>query len=180
MVFKVRMPKIDANVREGTIGRWLKQPGARLEAGEPLVEIITDKAAFELDSERAGFLRRCVAPDKSVVPVGYVIALVSEDEAEPLPDVSRENEETMRRHKESLLFGAAGPSGQPAPEPHAHGASAVAARPRATPAARRLARRKGVPLEKLTPPPDGVIREADVLEHLRAAGRSQKGSGDGG
>jgi len=181
MVHKIRMPKLDANVLEGSIGRWLKAVGEPVRAGEPLVEIITDKAAFELESKHRGFLRACLAPEKSVVPVGFVIALLSEDADEPLPDVRAENDETMKRHRETLLFGAAatGPPAGPHPAPgEAEGGAPGGSRPRATPAARRLARSKGVRLEDVEPGAGGVVREEDVTRHLRQRDGSQEGLRD--
>ena len=63
---------------DGMIGRWLKREGERVEAGEPLVEIITDKAKFDYESPASGILRKIVATEKSTVPVGYVIALFAD------------------------------------------------------------------------------------------------------
>ncbi len=181
MVFKIRMPRIEANTEEGSIGRWLKAEGEWVEAGEPLVEIITDKATFELESERGGFLRRRVAPQNSVVPTGYVIALLSDEKGGGLPDVTEENEELMRRYRESLLFGAGeltAPEGQGPAEPVRRGSQA--ARVRATPAARKLARSEGVRLGEVKAPQDGVIREKDVLAHLHRGTGAREGGGDGG
>ena len=178
MVFKVRMPKIDANVLEGTIGRWLKQEGEPLRAREPLVEIITDKATFDLESEHDGLLRSRVAPEKSTVPVGYVLALLSEGEGEPLPDVAAENEHTMQRYRASLLFGAAEPEGAAGNSGNA--ADAGHPRPEATPAARRLARRERVRLEDVARTAQGVIREDDVRDFLRRRHDAQGDAEDAG
>jgi len=180
MISKVRMPRMDANVDEAAIGCWLKNPGDGVAAGEPIVEIITDKATFQLEGERAGFLRAHLAPEKSVVPVGYIIALLSDEESEPLPDVTDENEAVMRRYREALLFGA----GQASEPPSAEGApgrsgkvAASGPRVRATPAARRLARRAGVSLEEIGARTGGIISEDDVLGYMRRRGQT-RGGGD--
>jgi pyruvate/2-oxoglutarate dehydrogenase complex dihydrolipoamide acyltransferase (E2) component len=156
------MPRIDANVDEGAIGRWLAEVGEAVPAGGPLVEIITDKATFELEAERSGILRRRVAPTRSVVPVGYVIALLSERPEEALPDVSNENEALMDAYRERLLgVGAdAGPGG---PE---HSAASAAGGVRATPAARRLAAREGLSVEVIAERTGGVVRQRDVEREL--------------
>jgi len=181
MVSKIRMPRIDANVDEGAIGHWLKDVGDRLAAGEPLVEIVTDKATFQLESERTGFLRSRLVVEKSVVPVGYIIALLSDEENETLPDVTSENETVMQQHREALLFGAGGP-GEPV-EAAGRGSQLGKrgpghARPRATPAARKLAERTGVPLDQVRTSADGIVREDDVLDYIRQSG--QHGGDDDG
>lgn len=51
----VRMPALGENVDEGTITRWLKQPGDRIEAEEPLLEVATDKVDTEIPSPSAEF-----------------------------------------------------------------------------------------------------------------------------
>jgi pyruvate/2-oxoglutarate dehydrogenase complex dihydrolipoamide acyltransferase (E2) component len=178
MVHKVRMPRVDANVEEGAVGAWLKEVGQRVEAGEPLVEIITDKASFELECDVGGVLRGCTASEKSVVPVGYVLALLSDSADEPLPDVTQENEEVMQRHREAMLLGAS--ETEPAAEQRAPsardstGGPGAAARLKATPAARHLARQAGVRLQEIPVADGGVIRETDVQEYLRERRPSQE------
>jgi len=165
MVYEVRMPRIDPNVDEGTVGAWLAEPGQAVGVGEPLMEIITDKATFELEAEVAGVLRRHCATAGSVVPVGYVLALLSDDAAEPVPEVAEENRAILAAYRESLL-------NVPAPEPAAAGAAAASGAvappgPRATPAARRLAAREGIPLDGLAGRAGGVIRRRDVEDEIR-------------
>ena len=168
MVFRVRMPRIDPNVEEGTIGRWLTDRGSEVRAGEPLVEIITDKATFELEAERAGVVRAHVAAEKSVVPVGYVIALISDGPDEPLPDVADENAAVLKAYRESLLAGGTGPSVEP---PQGPAPQADSGAPRATPAARRLAAREGIPLASIDGGRRAVLRREDVEQELRRRGR---------
>src|SRR6266542_857668 len=59
----VKMPQLGESVAEGTIGRWLKQPGDRVERDEPLVEIQTDKVNAEVPSPVAGFLQQSLLPE---------------------------------------------------------------------------------------------------------------------
>lgn len=169
MVLKVRMPRVDANIEEGTIGRWLVACGQPVRAGRPLVEIITDKAAFELEAEQDGVLRAQVAPTKSVVPVGYVIALVGADADEPLPDVADENEVLLVAYRRSLVGGLAQPEGASGDAAAIENAPApsVPKATQATPAARRLADETGVSLDDLASRVRGVIRRSDVEDELR-------------
>src|SRR5262249_59301255 len=65
----VKMPQLGESVAEGTIGRWLKQPGDRVERDEPLVEIQTDKVNAEVPSPVAGFLHHTVHPECTTAAV---------------------------------------------------------------------------------------------------------------
>src|ERR671932_562844 len=74
----VQMPQLGESVSEGTIGRWLKQPGDRVERDELLVEINTDKVNAELPSPVAGVLQEILAPEGATLPVGTEIAVIVE------------------------------------------------------------------------------------------------------
>ena len=169
MAVTVRMPRIDANVDEGTVGRWLVSSGALVAVGDPLCEIITDKASFELEAEQAGVFRAALVAEKSVVPVGYAIAILGEDESEPLPDVAEENAAVMRAYRQSLLSGVRPEGAEAAEERGVPADDGV----RATPAARALALREGLSLDGLAHRLDRVIQKADVereIQRLRGGG----------
>ncbi len=78
----VQMPQLGESVVEGTIGRWLKQPGERVERDEPLVEIQTDKVNAEVPSPVAGVLQKVLLPEGATVAVKTDIAIIG-DEALP-------------------------------------------------------------------------------------------------
>jgi 2-oxoisovalerate dehydrogenase E2 component (dihydrolipoyl transacylase) len=81
-VAKVTMPQLGESVAEGTIGRWLKQPGDTVAKYEPLVEVITDKVNAEVPSPFAGVLREILAEEGATVPNDAEIAVIeTEDEA---------------------------------------------------------------------------------------------------
>src|SRR3954447_25419263 len=65
---KVTMPQLGESVAEGTIGKWLKQPGDHVAKYEPLVEVVTDKVNAEVPSPFEGVLREILAEEGSVVP----------------------------------------------------------------------------------------------------------------
>jgi len=67
-VAKVTMPQLGESVAEGTIGRWLKKPGDRVEKYEPIVEVVTDKVNAEVPSPFAGILTAILAEEGAVVP----------------------------------------------------------------------------------------------------------------
>src|SRR5437762_12011838 len=72
------MPQLGESVAEGTIGKWLKAPGERIERDEPLVEVITDKVTAEIPSPVAGVLERIVVEEGQTVPVGREIAVIAD------------------------------------------------------------------------------------------------------
>lgn len=73
---KVTMPQLGESVAEGTIGRWLKQPGDTVEKYEPLVEVITDKVNAEVPSPFAGVLKEILAEEGATVPNNAEIAVI--------------------------------------------------------------------------------------------------------
>ncbi len=74
MALTIELPQVGESVVEGTIGRWLKQPGDRVERYEPLVEVVTDKVTLEVPSPVDGSLVRILAREGDVVPMGAPIA----------------------------------------------------------------------------------------------------------
>ena len=158
MIRKVEIPTIDTNVEEATLTRWLKKEGDRVRKGEPLVELTTEKAAFEFEAPRSGLLRKILAEEKSIVPVGYVIALIGEAN-DPLPDVMEANRRLLERRQRRSAASA-----RPAREAAGGGPSKV----RATPAARRLAKEKGVDLAAVGSKAGvDIVRETDVIRFLQ-------------
>ena len=176
MPARVLMPKLSDAMEEGRLLTWLKQEGDRIQAGDVLASIETDKAEIELEAFAGGVLRKRLVAEGSAVPVGQLIAVI----AEPDEDIS------------ALLGGAApapaSPAGQPAPAPAERPAEASAppapaeAKPApaaappasaetgwipASPIARRMAREAGIELAKLKGSgPGGRIIERDVEAHL--------------
>lgn len=72
----IELPHVGESVVEGTIGKWLKQPGDRVERYDLLVEVITDKVTMEVPSPISGELLRIIAQEGETVPMGAPIAEV--------------------------------------------------------------------------------------------------------
>jgi len=101
MATEIRMPQLGESVVEGTIGRWLKHVGERVEKYEPLLEVITDKVDSEVPSTAEGVLLKILVPEGETVKAGTVIALMGEEgevpeEAIPLPPPRPAEEEAGR------------------------------------------------------------------------------------
>ena len=78
MAVTVELPHVGESVVEGTIGKWLKQPGETVRRYEPLVEVVTDKVTMEVPSPVAGELLRVLAEEGETLPMGAPIAEVGE------------------------------------------------------------------------------------------------------
>src|SRR5437016_12070088 len=79
----IKMPQLGESVAEGTIGRWLKQPGDRVERDEPLVEIQTDKVNAEVPSPVAGILQQILLPEGTTAAVKADMAIIGDEAPSP-------------------------------------------------------------------------------------------------
>jgi pyruvate dehydrogenase E2 component (dihydrolipoamide acetyltransferase) len=78
MPVSVTMPRLGESVSEGTVTRWLKQEGDRVEADEPLLEVSTDKVDTEIPAPSSGFLTSIKVGEDETVDVGVELAVISE------------------------------------------------------------------------------------------------------
>ena len=158
----IRFPKVAPGVEEAMVGCWRVAVGDFVRKGDALVEMITDKATFDLECEGEGTVLRILAPEKTCAPVGYALCALGEQGEEP-PDASEENRKLMEAHRaraEELSWSA-----------HPAEASKASGKLRATPSARRLARQEGVDLERVAQMKGrGVVREEDVRRFLETGG----------
>lgn len=151
---EIIVPELAESITEGTIAQWLKQPGETVEKGEFIVELETDKVNVEVISEEAGVVSELLAAEGDTVQVGQVIAVVGAGSG-----------------------AAATPAAPKAPEAQAAPEAPKAApvveettteqdRTIASPAARKLAREKGINLSEISPvDPMGRVRVQDVAAH---------------
>src|SRR5579862_8722542 len=79
MSVSVSMPQLGESVTEGTVTRWLKKEGDRVERDEPLLEISTDKVDTEIPSPAAGILRGIAVAEDETVAVGAELATIDDD-----------------------------------------------------------------------------------------------------
>ena len=83
-VTKVVMPKLSDAMESGKIIKWLKKEGDRIQGGDILAEVETDKADVEMEAFGAGVLRKILAPAGETVPIGALIGVI----ADPADDIS--------------------------------------------------------------------------------------------
>ncbi len=78
MPVEVFVPKMTDHMETARLVRWLVQPGSRVECGQPILEVETDKALAEVEAPASGLLTGIAAEAGAEVPVGQVIAFIVE------------------------------------------------------------------------------------------------------
>ncbi len=78
MPTEVVLPRLGLTQEEGTVVRWLKAEGSRVAKGEPLFEVMTDKATLEVEAPASGVLLRILVAEGGTVPVATPIAVIGE------------------------------------------------------------------------------------------------------
>src|SRR5687768_17698815 len=78
MATEVVMPQMGESIAEGTITKWLKKPGDRVERDEPLFEISTDKVDTEIPSPAAGTLSEVLVNEGETVAIKTLVAKIDE------------------------------------------------------------------------------------------------------
>ncbi|MFK4038253.1 2-oxoglutarate dehydrogenase, E2 component, dihydrolipoamide succinyltransferase [Nonomuraea wenchangensis] len=197
MPVSVQMPQLGESVTEGTVTRWLKKEGERVEADEPLLEVSTDKVDTEIPSPSAGVLTKIVVAEDETVEVGAELAVIDENAQEGAaapaaetpapqaqPEPEPEPEPAPAPQASSIPQPApAQPTPPPAPAPQPAPQAQAPAQPAAeptpipssgespyvTPLVRKLANEHGVDLEAISGTGvGGRIRKQDVLEAAKA------------
>jgi pyruvate dehydrogenase E2 component (dihydrolipoamide acetyltransferase) len=150
MATPVIMPKFGMAQEEATIVRWYKQEGEQVERGEPLLEVMTDKVNMDVEAPASGVLLKAKYDVDEVVPVTVVIAYIGE----PGEEIVEEEPAPVTKPAPRVV---------PVPAAPQRTAKAVSGKVKATPAARRLAREKGIDLSLVSGTgPDGLVRTEDV------------------
>ena len=147
MATSVNLPALGESVTEGTVTRWLKQPGDSVAVDEPLLEVSTDKVDTEIPSPVAGTLLEIKVQEDETVEVGAELAIVGsgdaapsgggepapapaeekapEPEPEPAPKAADESDQSDGAPQASTQTAAPEPAPQPAPEQPAQPAQAA-------------------------------------------------------
>lgn len=157
MAYEILMPKLSSTMDTGTITTWLKNVGERIEVGEAIFEVMTDKIAIEVESYEEGFLLKKYIDDGESAPVNSIIGYIGEEDEEvpeTIPPLIDENtnakseEDDIKQENKKIL--------------EIHQTDKV----RATPAARRLARLNNVELKNIIGTgPRSRVQANDVLNY---------------
>ena len=179
MSANVVVPEVGESIVDARVAKWLKKEGDTVSAGEPLVELETDKIDLEVSAPKAGVLGKIAHADGADVKVGDVLAVI-EDGGRAAEDGKQAAEGGERRSEDGKQpeAGSGKPeavSGKPEAESRRPAAEA-APRPsptdkkRVTPAAKNVAAKNDVDLKKIEGSGDaGRVMRKDVEKELRPA-----------
>jgi len=164
---QVTLPEMGESVTEGTVAKWLKQPGDSVREGEALVEVTTDKVDAEIPAPASGKLLKILAEAGQTITVGAPLAEIEigtdGDKAPTLPSPASGGGKTTAPAPSP-------PSGEgksTAPAPPAPNGGQAAAKVEITEGAELLARAKGIDLATVKGSgPGGSIRRRDVAEAI--------------
>ena len=173
MVYEVVMPQLGLTMTEGSVIEWLKEPGDRVERGEPLFIVETDKVDMEVEATRAGYVNSIVLETGKVVDVGTLIASLVDQESEvgtpiaaepsPAPAPAPTSQPDAQAESRTNHASAGGDARQPA-----GGAPRRGGFP-ASPRARTLAKNHGIDVSLVAPSTGTRVVEADVRRHIQEA-----------
>lgn len=159
-VAEIKVPELAESITEGSIAQWVKKVGDRVEKGEFIVELETDKVNAEIISEEAGVLTQILAEEGDTVLVGQVIAVVEAGEGAAAAPAAAAPVEAAPAPVAAQAVAAAPTPAAPVEE-ETSGERVIA-----SPAARKLAREKGIDLAAVSPvDPQGRVRVQDVAAH---------------
>jgi len=167
MPIDVFMTQLSPTMTEGKIARWLKKEGDRLESGEIMAEVETDKATMEMEVVDEGIMHKILSPEGATVAVGTAIAVIAEEGEDVPDDYTPENaiEVTVEDTAETSVPDMAVEAAVSAPAPIAPITAPMPRKGRikASPLARRLAKQKGINLAAIAGSgPNGRIVKADI------------------
>jgi pimeloyl-ACP methyl ester carboxylesterase len=172
MAHEIVMPRVDMDMTTGRMGAWRAAEGARVVKGETLFEIETDKAAMEVDAPASGVLRFVAASEGDVLPVGACIGWILAEGEHFVPPAP------------ALAAAAAPPAAHASRRPdageknEAHAGAVTGLR--ATPAARRAARERGLGLSAVRGSgTKGRIQKRDVEQRAVSVDAVRRPSRDG-
>ena len=155
MPSNVIMPQMGESIFEGTITRWLKNVGDRVERDEPLFEISTDKVDSEIPASASGILKEVLFQEGETVEINTVVAII-DDDAGAVQDSAGDGNAVLPQESEQA------PGRDPRPE-----AADSRRGIRASPLVRRMAQEEGIDLREIEGTGlGGRITKRDILNYL--------------
>jgi pyruvate dehydrogenase E2 component (dihydrolipoamide acetyltransferase) len=187
MAVDVIMPQMGESIFEGTITKWLKKPGDKIERDEPLFEISTDKVDAEIPSPAAGVLKEIKVNEGQTVPIQTVVAIIDAEGAgaataaakpeaaksapAPAPQPAAPAPAPAQKSGPSLVPAAG------APAPPSRPPSGTGERVRSSPLVRRIAREHQVDLTQVSGTgAGGRVSKHDILAFVESGGVPRTGA----
>jgi pyruvate dehydrogenase E2 component (dihydrolipoamide acetyltransferase) len=174
----VVMPKMGESITEGTILRWLKQPGDQVKKDEPILEISTDKVDTEIPSPFAGILTKQLAQEKETVAVGAPIAYISTSGAAPAAASAaapapqpQQTTASAPQPAKPQTNGYSAPVSTPAPQPSFAPVGRMSGSRFYSPLVRSIAKSEGISLGELETIAgsglSGRVNKNDILAYIQ-------------
>jgi pyruvate dehydrogenase E2 component (dihydrolipoamide acetyltransferase) len=183
MAVDVMMPQMGESIFEGTITKWLKKPGDKIERDEPLFEISTDKVDAEIPAPAAGVLKEIKVTEGQTVPIQTIVAVIDAAGAGATPAPAPLAPAPSKQ--EAPKRAAAAPPAPPPPPAAKPAAASVAAAParaerpgngdkiRSSPLVRRIAREHDIDLSQVPGTgAGGRVSKHDILAAVEGGGRT--------
>jgi pyruvate dehydrogenase E2 component (dihydrolipoamide acetyltransferase) len=153
------MPQMGESIVEGTITKWLKKPGDKIQRDEPLFEISTDKVDAEIPAPASGVLQEIKVTEGTTVGVNTVVGTIAVDgeaaatakaaSPAPAPPVKEEKKEVKEEKRPAAAATSAAPARTP-PTPAADTADEGEEEARSSPLVRKIAREHGINLSQVS------------------------------
>ncbi|MFD5806467.1 2-oxoglutarate dehydrogenase, E2 component, dihydrolipoamide succinyltransferase [Streptomyces sp. NPDC127020] len=156
MAVSVTLPALGESVTEGTVTRWLKAEGERVEADEPLLEVSTDKVDTEIPAPASGVLSSIKVAEDETVEVGAELALIDDGTGAPAAEQAPQAEQAA----------------EPAPEPAAAAPSTEQAAPAPAPSAEQSGSGSAEGTDVVLPALGESVTEGTVTRWLKSVGDS--------
>jgi pyruvate dehydrogenase E2 component (dihydrolipoamide acetyltransferase) len=178
MAVEIVMPQMGESIFEGTITKWLKKPGDKVERDEPLFEISTDKVDAEIPSPSAGVLKEIKVGEGQTVPIQTVVGVIDADGSAVAAPAPAKATAPAPPKAPAAAPPAPAPASKPAaPAPAARAAAPVPASPSSTgerihssPLVRRMAKEHGIDLSSIDGTGAGGRISKQDIEAVIAAG----------
>jgi 2-oxoisovalerate dehydrogenase E2 component (dihydrolipoyl transacylase) len=163
MPTEIKMPQLGESVTEGTVGKWLKQPGERVEKYEALLEVTTDKVDTEVPSPAAGIVREITVPEGTTVRVGTLLAVLDDEGGDGA--IGRRGDGTAGHANNGAISTTRPLTGSSAP---------VEGGPPISPVVARLAAEYRLDLSMISGSGQGGrVTKQDVLKYVETRGKAQ-------
>ena len=162
---EVLMPQMGESIVEGTITKWLKELGDKVERDEALFEISTDKVDSEVPAPESGVLEAVFFPEGDTVAINTVVALIGDGSRVGQREAPSGDAQAAAEAEPAASAPAAPPAAEAAPTP---APSAARGRIRSSPLVRRIAKEHGIDLAALDAGSgrDGRITKKDILAYI--------------
>jgi len=170
------MPQMGESIAEGTITKWLKKQGDRVDRDEPLFEISTDKVDTEIPSPAAGVLTEIKVGEGQTVPINTVVGIIG---AEGAAAGSSSQPLSSTQQMRAVSPGPSAPEPEPsAPSQEARAPRRETGEPRSSPLVRRMAREQDIDLSRVRGTgAGGRISKKDLVEFMKERGGERPAAG---